>query len=57
MNDEEILDQLMQLNTTLDDLSERIGLLEKDNPMKAQYFNQMLKSLKKPDCCANEVIP
>lgn len=48
MNEEEILDQLIELNTALDMLILNVKELERNNPQPSAYFGQILKTLKKP---------
>ncbi len=58
MTDEDILNALEDINSTLDGYIQRVGTLEFNSPQKPEYYEQFLKSIQKLDrCVGGTVLP
>lgn len=56
MEDAEFLNILKQQNSTLDTYLLRVEALERNNPSVVSYYQQMYKTLNKPECCVAPVV-
>lgn len=58
MTDEDILNALQDINNILDGYLERVAVLKFNNPQKPEYYEQLLKAIKKVDrCVGGTVLP
>ena len=56
MTDEDILNALEDINSTLNGYIQRVGTLEFNNPETSKYYKQFLKSIRKVDRCIGGVV-